>query len=116
LLIIFVLIEIKVARALTGRYGTIRVAHDLVTRFEAVVMEVIATGILCLTALHTASEQQKNSFYGLAIGLSVFVSIMTVGGYSGAGLNPALGTALPLLQLAEENPEHGYAAKELERD
>ncbi|MFI5171014.1 MAG: MIP/aquaporin family protein [Chitinophagales bacterium] len=60
---------------------------------EAIVGEVLFTFALAMVVLNVAtSEQTKgNSFYGLAIGFTVFAGAMSVGAISGGAFNPAVG-------------------------
>jgi glycerol uptake facilitator-like aquaporin len=42
-------------------------------------------------------QSQGNSYFGIAIGLTVASAVYTVGNISGAALNPALGMMLPAI-------------------
>ena len=48
-------------------------------------------------ATATAKASEGNSFYGLAIGFTVFCGAVCAGGISGGAFNPAIGTGLPLI-------------------
>jgi aquaporin Z len=60
---------------------------------EALAVEIIFTFALASTVLNTATSKDTagNSFYGLAIGFTVFAGAMSVGGISGGAFNPAVG-------------------------
>jgi aquaporin Z len=66
----------------------------------AVSVEAIWTFALCSVVLNcaTTKAQADNSFFGLAIGFTVFAGAVSCGGISGGAFNPAVGTALPLIQ------------------
>ena len=49
----------------------------------------------------TARETAGNSYYGLAIGLSLLAGAFAVGSISGAAFNPAVALALPVMGLLE---------------
>uniref|UniRef100_A0A7S3Z659 Aquaporin n=1 Tax=Lotharella globosa TaxID=91324 RepID=A0A7S3Z659_9EUKA len=68
--------------------------------FSALLCEFLFTFILAKVVLNVAghSKRENNSFFGLAIGLTVFAGAVAVGGVSGAALNPAVGTGLPMVQ------------------
>jgi aquaporin Z len=57
------------------------------------IVEFLFTFALCWTVLNvaTAKGTMGNSFYGLAIGFTVLVGAVTVGGISGGAFNPAVG-------------------------
>ena len=65
-----------------------------VSALTAVLVEAIFTFALALTVLNVAcSEKTKgNSFYGLAIGLTIFFAAFAGGPISGGAFNPAVGT------------------------
>ena len=58
----------------------------------ALLAEVVFTFFLVLVILHVAvaDATKGNSFYGLAIGLTVTAGIFLVGDMSGAAFNPAV--------------------------
>ncbi len=62
----------------------------------AFIAEAIFTFILVWVVLNTATSKDTdgNSFYGLAIGATVFVGAATVGAISGGGFNPAVALGL----------------------
>ena len=63
----------------------------------ALVVEAIWTFALVTVVLNTATTkaQENNSFFGLAIGLTVFAGAVSAGKISGGAFNPAVGTGLP---------------------
>jgi aquaporin Z len=67
--------------------------------FPALVGEFLFTFALALVVLNvaTAKGTSGNSFYGLAIGLTVLAGAYAVGPISGGAFNPAVGVALPLM-------------------
>ncbi len=64
----------------------------------AFVAEVFFTFVLVYVVLNvaTSKDHPNNSFYGLAIGTSVFVGAATVGSISGGGFNPAVALGLAI--------------------
>lgn len=60
---------------------------------QAVVAEVVFTFALAMVVLNVATSKHTigNSFYGLAIGFTVFAGAMAVGSISGGAFNPAVG-------------------------
>lgn len=67
--------------------------------FTAFIVETIFTMGLALVVLNVAVSDANagNSFYGLAIGLTVTFGAVAGGGVSGGAFNPAVGIALPLV-------------------
>jgi aquaporin Z len=59
-------------------------------------VEALWTFVLAYVVLNvaTSKDHPNNSFYGLAIGGTVFVGAVAVGGVSGGGFNPAIALAL----------------------
>lgn len=62
----------------------------------AFLVEALWTFVLVYVVLNvaTAKNNVNNSFYGLAIGTTVFVGAVAVGGISGGGFNPAVALGL----------------------
>ncbi len=60
----------------------------------ALLSEILFTFALALVVLKvaTSAKTQNNSFYGLAIGMTVMVGAFAVGGISGGAFNPAVGS------------------------
>jgi aquaporin Z len=63
-----------------------------VPALAALLAELLFTFALALVVLRTVTvtEVEGNSYYGLAIGLTVMVGVLTIGPISGAALNPAV--------------------------
>lgn len=64
----------------------------------AFLVETLFTFILVYVVLNVATSKDhlNNSFYGLAIGSTVFVGAATVGSISGGGFNPAVAVSLAI--------------------
>lgn len=62
----------------------------------AFLVEALFTFMLVYVVLNTATSKDHtgNSFYGLAIGTTVFIGASTVGSISGGGFNPAVAFGL----------------------
>jgi aquaporin Z len=62
----------------------------------ALVAELLFTFALAYVVLNvaTATDNEGNSFYGLAIGFTVLAGAVALGGVSGAVFNPAVGTGV----------------------
>ncbi len=76
---------------LKGRVDPAAVAlHPTIASF---IVEFLFTFALAWVVLNTATSKATmgNSFYGLAIGFTVMVGAVTVGGISGGAFNPAVG-------------------------
>lgn len=76
-------------------------APEAATQIEtgpAFIVEAIFTFALVYVVLNTATSKDNsgNSFYGLAIGTTVFVGAATVGSISGGGFNPAVAFGLAI--------------------
>jgi aquaporin Z len=67
----------------------------------ALLAEFIFTFALAYVVLNTATSKDhpQNSFYGLAIGFTVFVGVATVGGISGGAFNPAVAFGASVMGL-----------------
>jgi aquaporin Z len=68
----------------------------------ALLAEFLFTFALAWVVLNTATAEgtKGNSFYGLAIGMTVMVGAFSVGGVSGGAFNPAVATGITLMGLA----------------
>jgi aquaporin Z len=66
-----------------------------------VVVEGLFTFALAWVVLNTATAKgtSGNSFYGLAIGMTVMTGAVAVGGVSGGAFNPAVGLGVCLMGL-----------------
>ena len=64
----------------------------------AFLVEALWTFVLVYVVLNVATSKANvnNSFYGLAIGSTVFVGAVAVGGISGGGFNPAVALGLSI--------------------
>jgi len=64
----------------------------------AFIVEALVTLVLVWVVLNvaTSKDHPNNSFYGLAIGSTVFVGAISVGGISGGGFNPAVALGLAI--------------------
>ena len=71
----------------------------------ALICEAMFTFALAIVVLNVATTkaQEKNSFFGLAIGMTVTVGAVAVGGVSGGAFNPAVGIALPAVHGITED-------------
>jgi len=68
----------------------------------AFVAEFLFTFALCWVVLNvaTAKTTAGNSFYGIAIGMTVMTGALAVGGISGGAFNPAVATGISLMGLS----------------
>ncbi|KRB36235.1 UNVERIFIED_CONTAM: aquaporin [Microbacterium sp. SLM126] len=64
----------------------------------ALLVEALWTFVLVYVVLNvaTSKDHPNNSFYGLAIGTTVFVGAVGLGGISGGGFNPAVALGLSI--------------------
>ncbi len=87
-----------VVAALYGKATAEPGIHDVT---KSVIVEFLFTFALAWAVLNTATAKGTvgNSFYGLAIGLTVLVGAITVGGISGGAFNPAVGLGVVLMGL-----------------
>jgi aquaporin Z len=71
----------------------------------ALLAEFLFTFALAWVVLHTATAggTKGNSFYGVAIGMTVMVGAFAVGGVSGGAFNPAVATGITLMGLSGWN-------------
>ncbi|MEY4939301.1 MAG: hypothetical protein RIQ93_1036 [Verrucomicrobiota bacterium] len=83
---------------LNGRVTGAVAAHPTVGSF---IVEFLFTFALAWVVLNvaTAKSTMGNSFYGLAIGSTVLVGAITVGGISGGAFNPAVGLGVFFMGL-----------------
>jgi aquaporin Z len=70
-------------------------------RLSSFIVEFLFTFALCWVVLNVATSKgtMGNSFYGLAIGFTVLVGAITVGGISGGAFNPAVGLGVFIMGL-----------------
>jgi aquaporin Z len=69
----------------------------------ALLAEFMFTFALAYVVLNTATAKGTagNSFYGLAIGMTVMIGAFSVGGLTGGAFNPAVATGLGLMHLVK---------------
>jgi aquaporin Z len=84
---------------LEGRVDAAVIAQH--PRLGSFIVEFLFTFALCWVVLNTATAKATmgNSFYGLAIGFTVLVGAITVGGISGGAFNPAVGLGVFVMGL-----------------
>jgi aquaporin Z len=63
------------------------------------VAEFLFTFALAFVVLNVATGTAINSFYGLAIGMTVMVGAFAVGSISGGAFNPAVAVGLGVMKL-----------------
>jgi aquaporin Z len=98
---------------LTGRANPAVVAtHPTI---ESFIVEFLFTFALCWVVLNVATSKgtMGNSFYGLAIGFTVLVGAITVGGISGGAFNPAVGLGVWTMGLESPRQFVVYLISEL---
>ncbi len=73
----------------------------LISPVHALIAEFLGTLALCYVVLNvaTAKGTDGNSFYGLAIGLTVTVMAYAFGGISGGAFNPAVAIGISLMKI-----------------
>ena len=69
---------------------------------QALLAEFLFTFALCYVVLNvaTAKGTANNSFYGLAIGMTVMAGAFSVGGISGGAFNPAVAAGISIMNLS----------------
>jgi aquaporin Z len=67
---------------------------------QAFLAELVFVAILCFVvlAVATSNAAENNSWYGLAIGFTVFAGAVSVGGISGGSFNPAVTMGLSVVK------------------
>ena len=87
-----------VAVWLVGKSGT---PMDIKNVPQAFVAEFLFTFALAYVVLNaaTAKGTANNSFYGLAIGMTVMTGAFAVGGISGGAFNPAVAVGIAMMKL-----------------
>jgi aquaporin Z len=83
---------------LMGKSGT---PMDIANVPKAFVAEFLFTFALAYVVLNsaTAKATSGNSFYGLAIGMTVMIGAFSVGAISGGAFNPAVAVGIGLMKL-----------------
>jgi aquaporin Z len=81
----------------------------------ALIAEFLFTFALVYVVLNaaTAEDTSGNSFYGLAIGMTVMTGAFAVGDISGGAFNPAVAVGISILGLASWNNIWIYLAANL---
>jgi len=87
-----------VAVFLVGRSGTPMDIKDVPAAFAAEFLFTFALAYVVLNVA-TAKGTTGNSFYGLAIGMTVMVGAFAVGGISGGAFNPAVAVGAAAMKL-----------------
>ena len=87
-----------VAVWLVGKSGTPMEIHNVPAAFVA---EFLFTFALAYVVVNTATAKgtANNSFYGLAIGMTVMTGAFAVGGLSGGAFNPAVAVGIAVMKL-----------------
>ncbi len=82
---------------------------------KSFIVEFLFTFALAWVVLQTATSKgtMGNSFYGLAIGFTVLVGAITVGGISGGAFNPAVGLGVWTMGLESAKQFAVYLCSEL---
>jgi aquaporin Z len=85
-----------VAVFLCGKSGT---PMEITNVPAAFVAEFLFTFALAFVVLNVATGTAINSFYGLAIGMTVMVGAFAVGSISGGAFNPAVAVGIAVMKL-----------------
>lgn len=91
------------AALLTGYLkGSPQVAAIQMNVLPALLAEFVFTFALCLVVLMVATVDARagNSYFGLAIGLTVLAGVYAMGTVSGAAFNPAVAVGITLMGLS----------------
>lgn len=96
--IVAAIVAAFVAVYLCGKSGTPMEIKDVPM---AMVAEFLFTFALAFVILNVATSKDtaNNSFYGLAIGMTVMVGAFSVGSISGGALNPAVAVGIGVMKL-----------------
>ena len=87
-----------VAMFLVGKSGTPMEITNIPLALTAEFLFTFALGYVVLNCA-TAKGTTNNSFYGLAIGMTVMVGAFSVGSISGGAFNPAVALAIGVMKL-----------------
>jgi aquaporin Z len=81
----------------------------------SLIVEFLFTFALAWVVLHSATAKGTagNSFYGMAIGFTVFAGAVAVGGISGGAFNPAVGLGVFLMHLEDVRQLGLYVVSDL---
>ncbi len=88
------------AMFLVGKSGSPMTITDVKTAFLAEFLFTFALAYVVLNAA-TAKGTAGNSFYGLAIGMTVMVGAFSVGSISGGAFNPAIALGITVMKLVQ---------------
>jgi aquaporin Z len=82
---------------------------------KSLIVEFLFTFALVWVVLNTATAKgtSNNSFYGLAIGMTVMTGAVAVGGISGGAFNPAVGLGVVTMGLEKLNQFWIYLGADL---
>jgi aquaporin Z len=83
---------------LVGKSGTPMEIKNVPAAFVAEFLFTFALAYVVLNAA-TAKGTSGNSFYGLAIGMTVMTGAFAVGGISGGAFNPAVAVGVAVMKL-----------------
>ena len=89
-----------VAVYLCGRSGTPMEIKSVPMAFVAEFLFTFALAFVVLNVA-TAKGTANNSFYGLAIGMTVMTGAFAVGGISGGAFNPAVAVGIGVMKLVD---------------
>jgi aquaporin Z len=88
------------AMYLVGKSGTPMTIANVPTAFLAEFLFTFALAYVVLNVA-TAKGNANNSFYGLAIGLTVMAGAFAVGAISGGAFNPAVAVGIAIMKLVD---------------
>jgi aquaporin Z len=89
-----------VAMFVTGKSGTPMTITNVPAAFVAEFLYTFALAYVVVNVA-TAKGNAGNSFYGLAIGMTVMAGAFAVGGISGGAFNPAVAVGAALMKLVK---------------
>jgi aquaporin Z len=89
-----------VAMFVTGKSGTPMTLANVPAAFAAEFLFTFALAYVVVNVA-TAKGNAGNSFYGLAIGMTVMAGAFAVGGISGGAFNPAVAVGVALMNLVK---------------
>jgi aquaporin Z len=92
------LVAALVAVFLVGKSGAPMEIKNVPAVFVAEFLFTFALAFVVLNSA-TSKDTSGNSFYGLAIGMTVMVGAFAVGGISGGAFNPAVALGLAVMKL-----------------
>lgn len=103
------------ALIVTFLFGTKPVAAAMHGTLPSVIVEFLFTFALAWVVLNTATAKgtSGNSFYGLAIGMTVMTGAVAVGGVSGGAFNPAVGLGVFTMGLESAKQLGVYVVSDL---